>query len=326
MSTPTRRGATLPLSIAPMMDYTDRHFRVVMRHLTRRTLLYSEMITGQALIHGRVDLLRYCPLEKPLALQLGGDDPELLARSARLAEDLGWDEVQVNVGCPSDKVVRGRFGACLMAHPDLVAAIVAKLRAAVSIPVTVKHRIGIDDRDAYEHMLAFVDRVAAAGADRFTVHARKAWLHGLSPKENRTVPPLRHEDVWRLKAERPELSVELNGGIRTLAAAAQHLGKVDAVMIGRAAYETPWIFADADRALFGAANPVSTRAELLRSLVPYLAAEVAAGTRPHQVLRHLLGLFHATPIARAWKRGLAAVGQMRGVEAVSAFEQLTRIA
>lgn len=311
------------IAVAPMMDYTDRHFRAVLRHLTRRTLLYSEMITGQALVlGGRVDLLRYSPLERPLALQLGGDDPKLLARSARMAEELGWDEINLNVGCPSDKVRKGRFGACLMAHPDVVAEAVDAMRRAVSIPVTVKHRIGIDHADSYEHMLAFVDAVAEAGADRFTVHARKAWLNGLSPKDNRTIPPLRHHEVHRLKAERPALAIEINGGIRTLAEASAHLGKVDAVMIGRAAYETPWIFADADRAIFGADNPVRSRAELVLSLVPYLAAEVEAGVRPHHIVRHLLGLYHATPISRAWKQGVAAVGQMRGSEAVTAFERL----
>jgi tRNA-dihydrouridine synthase A len=318
-----RRGATRPLSIAPMMDYTDRHFRVVMRAFTKQTLLYSEMLTGQALVlGGRVDLLRFSAVERPLALQLGGDDPRLLARSARLCEELGWDEVNLNVGCPSDKVRKGRFGACLMAHPEVVGEAVAAMRAAVAIPVTVKHRIGIDQRDQYEHMLEFVDVVAKAGADRFTVHARKAWLNGLSPKENRTVPPLEYAHVHRLKAERPALQVELNGGIRTLAEAVRHLGRVDAVMIGRAAYETPWTFADADRAVFGADNPVAMRSEAVLALVPYLASEVAAGTRPHHIVRHLLGLFHGTPVSRAWKQAIAAIGQMRGPEAPRALEEL----
>lgn len=320
---PGPRGSTLPLSIAPMMDYTDRHFRVVMRGLTRKTLFYSEMITGQALILGKkLELLRYDPRERPLALQLGGDDPKLLAQSARIAADLGWDEVNLNVGCPSDKVRKGRFGACLMAHPEVVAEVVATLRSAVSIPVTVKHRIGIDERDRYEDMLAFVDTVAAAGADRFTVHARKAWLNGLSPKDNRTIPPLRYGEVHRLKRERPALPIEINGGLRTLVEAKAQLAHVDAVMIGRAAYETPWVFADADRALFGADNPAASRAEVALALVPYLAAETAAGVRPHHIVRHLLGLFHATAISRAWKQGIAAIGQMRGPEAAVALERL----
>jgi len=317
------RGTTVSLSIAPMMDYTDRHFRRVMRAFTRRTLLYSEMITGQALILGnRVDLLRFDPIEKPLVLQLGGDDPRLLARSAKLAEDLGWDEVNLNVGCPSDKVVKGRFGACLMAHPEVVGEAVAAMRATVAIPVTVKHRIGIDDRDQYEHMLEFVDIVARAGADRFSVHARKAWLNGISPKDNRTLPPLRYDEVWRLKAERPGLPIEINGGIKTLDEARRHLDQVDAVMMGRAAYETPWVFGDADRAIFGDTNPVAHRTEGVLSLIPYLASEIAAGVRPHHIVRHLLGLFHGTPVSRAWKQGIAAIGQMRGPEAATALEDM----
>ncbi len=316
----TKRGTTLPLSIAPMMDYTDRHFRRVMRAFTRRTLLYSEMITGQAIIlGGKLDLLRYDPIEHPLVLQLGGDDPKLLARSAKIAQDLGWDEINLNVGCPSDKVRKGRFGACLMAYPDVVGEAVAAMRAVVQIPVTVKHRIGIDDRDGYEHMLEFVDRVAPSGSDRFSVHARKAWLNGLSPKDNRTIPPLRYEDVYRLKRERPQHDIEINGGIKTLAEARVHLQHVDAVMIGRAAYETPWIFADADRAIFGDDNPVAQRTEGVLSLVPYLEAQIAEGTRPHHIVRHLLGLFHGTPVSRAWKQGIAAIGQMRGPEAASAL-------
>lgn len=318
------RGATTALSIAPMMDYTNRHFRMVMRSLTRRTLLYSEMITAQALVRGgRVDLLRFDERERPVALQLGGDDPAMLARSARIGEEMGWDEINLNVGCPSDRVRRGRFGACLMAHPEVVGEAVAAMRDAVRIPVTVKHRIGIDDRDSYEHMLEFVDVVAAAGADRFSVHARKAWLKGLSPKANRTIPPLRYDEIWRLKRERPSLQIEINGGIRTLAEAQDHLQHVDAVMMGRAAYETPWVFATADRDLFGApSDPAATRSEAVLSLVPYLAREVAAGVRPHQVVRHLLGLFHSTPISRAWKRGIAAIGQMDGADAVKGLETL----
>ncbi|HRE92020.1 MAG TPA: tRNA dihydrouridine(20/20a) synthase DusA, partial [Myxococcota bacterium] len=243
----TIRGQTIPLSIAPMMDYTDRYFRVVLRALTRRTLLYSEMIHTSALVlGGRVDLIALTPIERPAALQLGGDDPRALAKAAKLAEQLGWDEVNLNVGCPSERVQKGSFGACLMAQPDVVAACIAAMREAVSIPVTVKHRIGIDELDRYEDMLVFVDRVAAAGADRFSVHARKAWLKGLSPKENRTIPPIRHDEVWRLKAERPRLPIEINGQIKTLAEARSHLDKVDAVMIGRAAYENPWVFGRAD--------------------------------------------------------------------------------
>jgi tRNA-dihydrouridine synthase A len=306
-----------------MMDYTDRHFRVVMRGLTRRTLLYSEMIHTNALVlGGRVDLLAFDPIERPIALQLGGDSPEMLARAAKMAEELGWDEVNLNVGCPSDRVQRGRFGACLMAHPEVVAEAVAAMRAAVKIPITVKHRIGIDDLDRYEDMLRFVDLVAAAGSDRFTVHARKAWLSGLSPKENRTIPPIRYDDVYRLKLERPELEIEINGQVRTLAEAKSHLDHVDAVMIGRAAYETPAIFMHADTELFGASeDPATDRFEAARMLLPHLARETGSGVKAHTITRHLLGLFAATPLSRAWKHGIAKVGQA-GPEAPKALEAL----
>lgn len=322
MTTEPRRGTTLPLSIAPMMDYTDRYFRTVLRAFTRRTLLYSEMIHTSALVlGGRVDLIALTPVERPAALQLGGDDPRALAKAAKLAESLGWDEINLNVGCPSDRVQKGRFGACLMAHPEVVAECVAAMRAAVQIPVTVKHRIGIDDLDRFEDMLRFVDIVERAGADRFSVHARKAWLKGLSPKENRTVPPIRHEEVWRLKRERPGLSVELNGQIKTLAEAKKHLGHVDAVMIGRAAYETPWIFGRADSLIFGGVDPVATRSEAALAVVPFLARVVAGGVKAHHVTRHLLGLFHGTPVSRAWKQGLARVGQL-GLAAPAGLEAL----
>lgn len=318
----TRRGQTIPLSIAPMMDYTDRYFRAVLRSFTRRTLLYSEMIHTSALVlGGRVDLIALTPVERPAALQLGGDDPKALARAAKLAEDLGWDEVNLNVGCPSDKVQKGRFGACLMAHPDVVAECVAAMRQAVSIPVTVKHRIGIDDLDRYEDMLVFVDTVAAAGADRFSVHARKAWLNGLSPKENRTVPPIRHDEVWRLKLDRPDLPIEINGQIKTMAEAKLHLAHVDAVMIGRAAYETPWVFGRADSAIFGDPDPAANRSEGALGILPFLAEVTRSGVKAHHVTRHLLGLFHATPVSRAWKHGLAMVGQM-GVDAPAGLEAL----
>jgi tRNA-dihydrouridine synthase A len=320
--TTERRGVLRPLSIAPMMDYTDRHFRVVMRALTRQTLLYSEMIHCNALVLGRRhDLLAYDPIERPLALQLGGDSAPLLAEAAKIAEDLGWDEVNLNVGCPSDRVQKGRFGACLMAHPEVVAEAVEAMRAAVKIPVTVKHRIGIDDLDRYEDMLAFVDRVAEAGSDRFTVHARKAWLSGLSPRENRTIPPIRYPEVYRLKAERPHLAIEINGQVRTLAEAADHLREVDAVMIGRAAYETPAVFMRADSTLFGMSDPSRLRVDAAAAVLPYLARETAAGVKAHAIARHLLGLFAATPLARAWKHGIAQVGQA-GAAAPQAFERL----
>ncbi|MCB9528947.1 MAG: tRNA dihydrouridine(20/20a) synthase DusA [Myxococcales bacterium] len=302
-----RRGTLRPLSVAPMMQRTDRHDRYFMRQLSRRTLLYTEMVTTGAILHGDAHRhLAFHPAERPLALQLGGDDPRALVAAARIALDYGYDEINLNIGCPSDRVQKGRFGACLMAHPEVVADGVAALRAAIPLPVTVKHRIGIDDRDAYEDMLAFVDPVAAAGADRFTVHARKAWLSGLSPKENREIPPLRYPDVHRLKRERPHLAIEINGGVTTLAAALDQLAHVDAVMIGRAAYDTPAIFAEADALIFGEPDPPPDLLDVAEAMVPYAAAHLEAGGRLHHVTRHLLTLFNGLPGAKAWRRRLNA--------------------
>jgi tRNA-dihydrouridine synthase A len=301
------RGVTRPLSVAPMMDRTDRHFRAFLRRITRRTLLYSEMITTGAVLHGdREHLLGFSPEERPLALQLGGDDPGELARAAALAAEWGYDEVNLNVGCPSDRVQKGRFGACLMAEPERVAAAVAAMRDAVDLPVTVKHRLGIDDADRYEDMHRFVVTVAAAGCDRFSVHARKAWLSGLSPKENRTVPPLRYEAVHRLKRELPHLVIEINGGILDLAAARQHLAAgVDAVMIGRAAYDDPYLLAAADRDLFADPAPAPSRREVIEAFLPYVEDRLRRGDPLKRLTRHVLGLFAGRPGARAWKRHLA---------------------
>ena len=303
LTTPTTQRLH-PLSVAPMMDRTDRHFRYFMRQITRKTLLYTEMITAQAILHGdRNKLLGFDPAEKPLSLQIGGDDPQLLAKCAQIAEDMGYDEVNLNVGCPSNRVQSGNFGACLMAQPELVAECVAAMRAAVNIPITVKHRIGIDECDRYENMVKFVTTVAAAGCQRFTVHARKAWLQGLSPKDNRNIPPLRYGDVYRLKHEHPELWVEINGGIKTLTAAQEHLHQVNAVMIGRAAYDTPYIFALADRDIYAAETPL-TRHQVVVAMLPYIARWTEQGTKLHSITRHMLQLFHGQPGSRAWKRYL----------------------
>lgn len=310
-----------------MMDRTDRHFRVFMRQLTRRTLLYTEMITTGAIIHGdRPRHLDFDPVEHPLALQLGGDDPAQLAECAKIAEDWGYDEINLNVGCPSDRVQSGSFGACLMARPERVAEGVAAMRARVRLPVTVKHRIGIDDLDRYEDMLNFVDVVSAAGADRFSVHARKAILGGLSPAENRTIPPLRWPEVHRLKQERPGLLIEINGGIRTLDEAALHLAHVDAVMIGRAAVDDPWIFADADRRFFGEREgPAKSRFEAVEGLYGYADALVARGGRLHHLARHLLTLFQGIPGARAFRRHLSEAGQQSDAGAEVLRQALARI-
>lgn len=311
----TVRGMIRPLSVAPMMDRTDRHFRAFLRRITRRTLLYTEMVTTGAVIHGDRDrLLAFDEDEHPLSLQLGGDDPAELAECARIAEDRGFDEVNLNVGCPSDRVQSGSFGACLMATPEKVAQAVEAMRAAVGLPVTVKHRIGIDELDRYEDMLRFVDVVSEAGADRFSVHARKAWLSGLSPKENRNVPPLRHAEVHRLKRERPELMIEINGGIVSLGQAEEHLEHVDAVMIGRGAYDDPWALADADRRLFGAENPATSRRQVVEAYLPYVERQLAGGTPLHRITRHMLQLFAGRPGARAWRRHLTEASQGVGAD------------
>jgi tRNA-dihydrouridine synthase A len=296
-------GKVPPISIAPMMDRTDRHFRYFMRQITRHTLLYTEMVTSAAIIHGdRSHLLGFSPEEKPLALQLGGDDPAELAACARIAEEFGYDEVNLNVGCPSDRVQNGNFGACLMAQPERVAAGVAAMRQATNLPVTVKHRIGIDEYDRYEDMVEFVRIVSEAGCQRFTVHARKAWLQGLSPKENRDVPPLRYGDVHRLKREFPHLFIEINGGFKTLEQVKEQLQFVDAVMIGRAAYDNPYLFATVDRDIWGDPTPPPTRHQVAEAMLPYIDYWTERGLKLNKITRHMLQLFTGQPGSRGWKR------------------------
>jgi tRNA-dihydrouridine synthase A len=295
-----------PLSIAPMAEWTDRHFRYMLRQITRRTLLHTEMIVTGALLHGPAEaLLAHDALEQPLAIQLGGDAPDELARCAALAERAGYCEVNLNAGCPSDRVQRGRFGACLMAEPARVAACVVAMRQATALPVTVKHRIGIDGLERYEDLARFVETVAAAGCARFIVHARIAVLTGLSPKQNRRIPPLRYDDVYRLKQEHPLLVVDLNGDVTDLDQAAAHLQRVDGVMIGRAAYGDPCLLADADRRFFGAPVRVVTRRQVLQAMVRYVEDQVAAGVRPHAVTRHLLGLLRGCDGGRRFRRTLS---------------------
>ena len=292
-----------PISIAPMMDRSDRHYRYLMRQITRRSLLYTEMVTAQAIKHGDRDhLLSFSPMEKPLVLQVGGDDPKLLAECARIAADYGYDEINLNVGCPSDRVQSGNFGACLMAQPQLVADCVAAMMAAAPIPVSVKHRIGVDELDSYEHLASFVETVAATGCQRFTVHARKAWLQGLSPKENRNIPPLRYADVYRLKRDWPHLWIEINGGSKTLAQARTHLDQVDAVMIGRAAYDMPYLFADVDRQFFADDRAVKTRSQVVHAMLPYVDHWTSRGLKLNSITRHMLMLFHGQPGSRSWRR------------------------
>ena len=302
-----RRAATIPLSVAPMMKITDRHCRTFLRCITQRTLLYTEMVTTGAILKGdRARWLAYSPAEKPLALQLGGDDPLALGECARLAEDMGYDEVNLNVGCPSPRVQNGNFGACLMEQPERVADAVSMMRSLVKIPVTVKHRIGVDQLDRYEDMAHFVEVVAAAGCDRFIVHARKAWLDGLSPKQNRTVPPLRYKDVHRLKREFPDLLVEINGGFTDLDRVEQQLSFVDGVMIGRAADSDPYLLAPVDQRLFGdIATSIPSRREVAELMFPYIEEWLGRGEPLHRITRHMLGLFTAQPGARAWRRVLS---------------------
>nr|WP_316189143.1 MULTISPECIES: tRNA dihydrouridine(20/20a) synthase DusA [unclassified Bradyrhizobium] len=296
-------------SVAPMMDWTDRHCRVFHRLLSRRALLYTEMVTTGAVIHGdRKRLLGFDKSEHPVALQLGGSEPGDLATSARIGEDFGYDEVNLNVGCPSDRVKDGRFGACLMAEPGLVAACVAAMKGAVRIPVTVKCRIGIDDQDPEVALDVLARAVVAAGADALIVHARKAWLNGLSPKENRDVPPLDYDRVYRLKAALPQVPIIINGGVPSIEAAKQHLAHVDGVMLGRAAYQEPWRLLAVDPELFGEAPPHASMKDALAALEPYIARELAGGTRLHAITRHLVGAYHAVPGARAFRRHLAEYG------------------
>ena len=293
------------LCVAPMMDWTDRHCRRFHRLLAPNALLYTEMVTTGALIHGdRERHLAFDPVERPLALQLGGSDPAELATCARHAEAAGYDEVNLNVGCPSDRVQKGRFGACLMLEPGLVRDSVAAMRAAVDVPVTVKTRLGVDEYDSYAFFSDFIGTVAESGCEVFIVHARKAWLSGLSPKENREVPELRYAWVERLKREHPQLTVVLNGGITTVVDALGHLERFDGVMLGRAAYQDPWLLAELQNAVHGGGAP-SSRADAVHGLADYLAAHVAAGLPASQVSRHVLGLFRGQPGGRVWRRFLS---------------------
>jgi tRNA-dihydrouridine synthase A len=308
-------AARHPISIAPMMDWTDRHCRFFHRQLTRHALLHTEMITADAILHGDLQRLLGHTGDRPVSLQLGGSDPAKLATAARVAAEWGYDEINLNVGCPSDRVQSGTFGACLMRTPALVADCVAAIKGAVSIPVTVKCRIGVDEQDPGPALDALADAVVAAGADAIWVHARKAWLHGLSPKENREVPPLDYGRVYRLKQRLPGVFVGINGGIASLADAEQHLRHVDGVMLGRAAYHTPAILADVDVRFYADASP---RRDVMDAMIPYIEREVASGERLSDITRHMLGLFHGAPGARTWRRILTvgAVKAGAGIEVV----------
>ncbi|HET6632517.1 MAG TPA: tRNA dihydrouridine(20/20a) synthase DusA [Rhodanobacteraceae bacterium] len=302
------------LCVAPMMDWTDRHCRAFHRVLSPHARLYTEMVTSAAVVHGdREHLLGYGEAEHPLALQLGGSEPAELAAAARIAAEFGYDEVNLNVGCPSDRVQSGRFGACLMREPARVAECVAAMRAAVDIEVTVKCRLGVDDQDEDAALQALVDAVRTTGCTVFAVHARKAWLQGLSPRENRDVPPLNYARVYRLKRELPQLTVVINGGIDSMQAVREHLAAgVDGVMLGRAAYHQPWLLAELEAELFGV--PLPAREEVLRRLRPHVEAALAAGTRLSAIARHLLGLYHGQPGARGFRRTLGEGARAAGAD------------
>jgi tRNA-dihydrouridine synthase A len=295
--------------VAPMLDWTDRHCRYFHRLLSRKARLYSEMLTTGAVIHGdRARLLDFDPSEQPLALQLGGSDPKELAQAARIGQSFGYSEINLNLGCPSDRVQAGRFGACLMLEPQLVAEAIKAMRDAVEIEVTVKHRLGVDEQDSEQQLQDFVDSLADAGCRTFIVHARKAWLQGLSPKENREVPPLDYERVKRLKVAFPKLNIIINGGIQNLDEAGPLLESLDGVMLGRAAYHNPWLLAEVDGRLFGEPDPFKQRHEVMAAMLPYLQRHLANGGRLNQVLRHILGLYLGQPGARRWRQALATPG------------------
>ncbi|MCB1780241.1 MAG: tRNA dihydrouridine(20/20a) synthase DusA [Candidatus Competibacteraceae bacterium] len=301
------------ISIAPMLDWTDRHCRFFLRLLSRRVLLYTGMVTTGAMLHGDPQrFLAYDPVEHPLALQLGGSNPDELAQCARIAADWGYDEVNLNIGCPSDRVQSGRFGACLMAESALVSDCVAAMRLAADLPVTIKTRIGIDERDSYEELTDFVGRVAMGGCQVFIIHARKAWLRGLSPKENREIPPLHYEVVHRLKRDFPSLTVVLNGGLTTLDQIAKQLQEVDGVMIGRAAYENPYWLTEVDSRFFGLRTSPPSRHQVVEAFLPYIEDQLRRGTPLHCMTRHILGLFQGVPGARAWRRTLSEQACQRG--------------
>jgi len=296
-----------------MMEWTDRHCRYFLRLISARAFLYTEMVTAEAVLYGdRERVLGFDVAEHPVGLQLGGSDSKKLAEAARIGADWGYDEINLNIGCPSDRVQSGRFGACLMAEPELVAESVKAMADAVSVPVTVKCRIGIDDQDTEESLDRFIDTVAGAGCKTFIVHARKAWLDGLSPKENRDVPPLDHARVHRLKTRRDDLAIILNGGIASLAEAAPHLERLDGVMLGRAAYADPYLMAEVDRTLYGVEDAPPSRAEVIDRFTSYVERELARGVRLNAMTRHILGLFHGQPRARAFRRHIAENAHLDG--------------
>lgn len=313
------------LSVAPMLDWTDRHFRYLLRLISQRTRLYTEMVVDQSILLGnRPRLLDFNPEEHPVALQLGGSVPEKLAEAARISETWGYDEINLNLGCPSERVQGGGFGACLMLEPDLVAEGLAAMRQAVRIPVTVKHRLGVDDLEEYRYLARFIEKLAGVGVEVFIVHARKAYLKGLSPAENRTLPPLRYGWVYRLKQDFPHLTLVLNGGVRSLDEAQAHLARVDGVMLGRAVYEDPFVLEEADRRLFGLNRRVR-RLEVAQAMLGYTEAQLEQGTPLWAIARHMLNLFKGQPGGRLWRRLLSERACRRGAGVEVLREALQKV-
>ncbi|MEZ8458179.1 tRNA dihydrouridine(20/20a) synthase DusA [Vibrio cyclitrophicus] len=301
------------LSVAPMLDWTDRHCRYFHRLLSKQTLLYTEMVTTGAILHGKGDFLEYNEQEHPLALQLGGSNPVDLAACAKLAGERGYDEVNLNVGCPSDRVQNGRFGACLMAEPELVADCVSAMKEVTDIPITVKTRIGIDDQDSYEFLTKFVSTVSEkGGCEQFTIHARKAWLSGLSPKENREIPPLDYDRAYQIKKDFSDLVIAVNGGVTTLEQTKEHLQHLDGVMIGREAYHSPFILAEVDQQIFGLDTPIKKRSQVVEEMYPYIERELSNGASLGHISRHMLGLFQSMPGARQWRRYISENAHKKG--------------
>ena len=313
-------------SVAPMLDWTDKHCRYFHRLLTKKSLLYTEMVTTGAILHGSQQrFLEFNNAENPVVFQLGGSNPDDLASCARIIEDYGYDEVNLNVGCPSDRVQNGRFGACLMAEPDLVADCVYAMQKDVAIPVTVKSRIGIDEQDSYQELRKFISTIADAGCTTFIIHARKAWLKGLSPKQNREVPPLRYDIVYQLKKDFPDLEIVLNGGVVSLENTKEILQHVDGVMMGREAYHNPYLLAEVDAQLFSSSDPIKTRHQVVMELLPYINQHLLDGGRLHNITRHILGLFHGVPGARIWRRVLSENAPKKGADETVVLEALNNI-
>ncbi|UPR33190.1 tRNA dihydrouridine(20/20a) synthase DusA [Vibrio cyclitrophicus] len=309
----TSKYAANRLSVAPMLDWTDRHCRYFHRLLSQQTLLYTEMVTTGAILHGKGDFLEYNEQEHPLALQLGGSNPIDLAACAKLAGERGYDEVNLNVGCPSDRVQNGRFGACLMAEPELVADCVSAMKEVTDIPITVKTRIGIDDQDSYEFLTKFVSTVSEkGGCEQFTIHARKAWLSGLSPKENREIPPLDYDRAYQIKKDFSDLVIAVNGGVTTLEQTKEHLQHLDGVMIGREAYHSPFILAEVDQQIFGLDTPIKKRSQVVEEMYPYIERELSNGASLGHISRHMLGLFQSMPGARQWRRYISENAHKKG--------------